>query len=64
MRLSLACGDYDRTRPLIDRTVKPLGIELTCLPMPVEEIFFRMARFRGPWARITGPTASRATRPR
>jgi 4,5-dihydroxyphthalate decarboxylase len=46
MRLSLACGDYDRTRPLIDRTVKPLGIELTCLPMPVEEIFFRMARFR------------------
>jgi 4,5-dihydroxyphthalate decarboxylase len=46
MRLSLACGDYDRTRPLIDRTVEPLGIELTCLPMPVEEIFFRMARFR------------------
>jgi 4,5-dihydroxyphthalate decarboxylase len=46
MRLSLACGDYDRTRPLIDGTVKPLGIELTCLPMPVEEVFFRMARFR------------------
>jgi len=46
MRLSLACGDYDRTRPLIDGTVKPLGVELTCLPMPVEEIFFRMARFR------------------
>jgi 4,5-dihydroxyphthalate decarboxylase len=37
MRLSLACGDYDRTRPLIDGTVAPLGIELTCLPMPVEE---------------------------
>jgi 4,5-dihydroxyphthalate decarboxylase len=46
MRLSLACGDYDRTRPLIDGAVTPLGIELTCLPMPVEEIFFRMARFR------------------
>jgi 4,5-dihydroxyphthalate decarboxylase len=46
IRLSLACGDYDRTRPLIDGTVKPRGIELTCLPMPVEEIFFRMARFR------------------
>jgi 4,5-dihydroxyphthalate decarboxylase len=45
-RLSLACGDYDRTRALIDGTVTPLGIELTCLPMPVEEIFFRMARFR------------------
>jgi 4,5-dihydroxyphthalate decarboxylase len=46
MRLSLACGDYDRTRPLIDGTVRPNGLELTCLPMPVEEIFFRMARFR------------------
>jgi 4,5-dihydroxyphthalate decarboxylase len=46
MRLSLACGDYDRTRPLIDKAVTPLGIELTCLPMPVEEVFFRMARFR------------------
>jgi hypothetical protein len=26
--------------------VRPNGLELTCLPMPVEEIFFRMARFR------------------
>ncbi len=46
LRLTLACGDYDRTRPLIDRTVRPLGIDLTCLPMTIEEIFFRMARFR------------------
>jgi 4,5-dihydroxyphthalate decarboxylase len=46
VRLSLACGDYDRTRPLIDGTVRPNGLDLTCLPMPVEEIFFRMARFR------------------
>jgi 4,5-dihydroxyphthalate decarboxylase len=45
LRLTLACGDYDRTRPLIDGTVRPLGLDLTCLPMPVEEIFFRMARF-------------------
>jgi 4,5-dihydroxyphthalate decarboxylase len=44
--LTLACGDYDRTRPLIDGTVRPLGIDLTCLPMIIEEIFFRMARFR------------------
>jgi 4,5-dihydroxyphthalate decarboxylase len=44
--LTLACGDYDRTRALIDGTVRPLGIDLTCLPMTVEEIFFRMARFR------------------
>jgi 4,5-dihydroxyphthalate decarboxylase len=46
LRLTLACGDYDRTRPLIDGSVRPLGIDLTCLPMPVEEVFFRMARFR------------------
>jgi 4,5-dihydroxyphthalate decarboxylase len=44
--MTLACGDYDRTRPLIDGTVQPLGIDLTCLPMTIEEIFFRMARFR------------------
>jgi 4,5-dihydroxyphthalate decarboxylase len=46
LRITLACGDYDRTRPLIDTTIRPLGIELTCLPMTIEEIFFRMARFR------------------
>src|SRR3984957_5612421 len=46
LRLSLACGDYDRTRTIIDGTVRPLGIALTCLPMTIEEIFFRMARFR------------------
>lgn len=46
LRLTLACGDYDRTRPLIDGTIRPLGIDLTCLPMTIEEIFFRMARFR------------------
>jgi len=44
--LTLACGDCDRTRALIDGTVRPLGIDLTCLPMTIEEIFFRMARFR------------------
>src|SRR6202161_2919931 len=46
LRLSLACGDYDRTRPLVDGRVRPLGLDLTCLPMTIEEIFFRMARFR------------------
>jgi 4,5-dihydroxyphthalate decarboxylase len=46
LRLTLACGDYDRTRPLADGTVRALGIELNCLPMTIEEIFFRMARFR------------------
>jgi 4,5-dihydroxyphthalate decarboxylase len=44
-RLTLACGDYDRTRALIDGTIRPLGIDLTVLPLEVEEIFFRMMRF-------------------
>ncbi|MDQ3708918.1 MAG: ABC transporter substrate-binding protein, partial [Actinomycetota bacterium] len=46
LRLTLACGDYDRTRSLQDGSVRPDGIELTCLPLPVEETFFRMIRHR------------------
>ncbi len=32
----MSCGDYDRTRPLIDKSVEPEGISLsiTCLPSP------------------------------
>src|SRR3984957_12654084 len=46
LRLSLACGGCDRNRPLIRGNGGPMGIDLTCLPMTIEEIFFRMARFR------------------
>lgn len=45
LRLTLACGDYDRTRGLHDGSVVPEGIDLVCLRLPVEDIFFRMARF-------------------
>lgn len=45
-RLTLACGDYDRTRALEEGTVRPDGIELTYLRLPVEETFFRMLRHR------------------
>src|SRR4029078_4049006 len=44
LRLSLACWNYDRTRALADGSVQPDGIDLTCLELPVEEIFFRMLR--------------------
>ena len=44
--LTLACWDYDRTRGLADGTVTADGIALNYLSLPVEEIFFRMARFR------------------
>ena len=44
--LTLACWDYDRTRPLASGEIVPDGIDLTYLNLPVEETFFRMARFR------------------
>ena len=46
LRLSLACWNYDRTRALMDGSVRPDGIELTYLDLPVEETFFRMIRHR------------------
>lgn len=46
LHLTFACGDYDRTRALEEGTVRPDGIELTCLRLPVEETFFRMLRHR------------------
>lgn len=45
LRLTLACGDYDRTRALHEGSIAPEGIELVTLRLPVEDIFFRMARF-------------------
>ncbi len=45
LNLTLACEDYDRTRALRDGSVKPEGINLTYLVLPVEEIFWRMLRF-------------------
>lgn len=44
LRLTLACGDYDRTRALAEGTICPDGIDLTYLRLPVEETFFRMLR--------------------
>jgi 4,5-dihydroxyphthalate decarboxylase len=46
LQLTFACGDYDRTRALEDGSVRPDGIDLTYLRLPVEETFFRMLRHR------------------
>jgi 4,5-dihydroxyphthalate decarboxylase len=46
LALTLGCWNYDRTRALMDGTVRPDGIDINYLNMPVEETFFRMARFR------------------
>ncbi len=44
--LTFACGDYDRTRALAEGTIRPDGVDLTYLRLPVEETFFRMLRHR------------------
>jgi 4,5-dihydroxyphthalate decarboxylase len=43
-RLTLSCGDYDRTRPLIERTVATPGLDLTVIPLPSAERHTRFAR--------------------
>src|SRR5262249_32790269 len=40
--LTLACGRYDRTQPLIDGRVQPAGVDLTFLPLRPGETFWRM----------------------
>ena len=46
LNLSFACWNYDRTRPLLDGTIECDGINLNYLNLPVEETFFRMARYQ------------------
>jgi 4,5-dihydroxyphthalate decarboxylase len=42
----MACWNYDRTRALLEGRVRPDGIDLNYLALPVEETFFRMLRHR------------------
>ncbi|MBV9175069.1 MAG: ABC transporter substrate-binding protein [Chloroflexi bacterium] len=44
LRLTLACGGTDRTLPLALGDVRPQGVELNCLRMQPEEVFWRMTR--------------------
>ena len=46
LRLTLSIWGYDRMRALADGSVRPEGIDLNLLELPVEETFFRMARNR------------------
>jgi len=41
LELSLAIGEYDHVRDLLDGTVRVAGVDLTVLRLPVEEIFYR-----------------------
>jgi 4,5-dihydroxyphthalate decarboxylase len=42
LQLTVACGDYDRTKALVDGSVQPEGIRINYLPLQAEEIFWRM----------------------
>jgi 4,5-dihydroxyphthalate decarboxylase len=44
LTLSVAIGDYDRTRPLIDGAVQIDGVNPTIMTLSPEEIFFRAFR--------------------
>jgi 4,5-dihydroxyphthalate decarboxylase len=44
LRLTLSCNEYDRTRFLVDGTVKPEGIDLDVVVLPSEERHRRFAR--------------------
>ena len=46
LTLTLACGDYDRTRAIRTGEVRPDGMELNVITLAPEEMFYRMARFR------------------
>ena len=46
LKLSFSCWNYDRMRSLMDETVRPDGIDLNFMSLPVDETFFRMIRNR------------------
>ena len=46
LSLSLALNNYDHVRDVLSGTVRPDGIELLPLELPIEEIFYRFTRFR------------------
>jgi 4,5-dihydroxyphthalate decarboxylase len=46
LQLTLALGDYEHTRDVAHGVVRPEGLEIRYLALPVEEIFFRFIKFR------------------
>jgi 4,5-dihydroxyphthalate decarboxylase len=46
LRLTLACGPYDRTQAMRDGTIRPEGIDLNYVTLQPAEIFWRMLQFK------------------
>jgi 4,5-dihydroxyphthalate decarboxylase len=44
LRLTFACGPYDRMQPLMNGTVVPEGVDLNFLPLDIEEISWRQLK--------------------
>jgi len=44
LRLTFACGPYDRMQPLMNATVVPEGVDLNFLPLDIEEISWRQLK--------------------
>ncbi len=44
LNLSIAMGDYDRTRPIVDGRVRIDGVDPICMLLSPEEMFFRAFR--------------------
>jgi hypothetical protein len=55
LRLTLAVNDYDHVRDLVTGRVRAEGIDLTCLNLSVEEIFYPFHRV----PRVGRPRSSR-----
>ena len=45
LRLTFACGPYDRTQALRDGSIRPEGVDLTYLTLQPAEIFWRMLQY-------------------
>jgi 4,5-dihydroxyphthalate decarboxylase len=46
LHITMAGGFYDRTRAIIDGSVRPEGLTLSYVEMPIEEVFWRVLRYR------------------
>lgn len=46
LRLTLGLAAYDRHMPLITGEVQVEGVDLICVPLVIEELFWRQAQFR------------------
>jgi 4,5-dihydroxyphthalate decarboxylase len=46
VELTLAVSDYDHVRDLTSGRIRPKGIDLTCLGLTIEEIFYRFTTYQ------------------